>query len=184
MPTLSQFRRKPSKFGVRNSLQNRNDHRSFDEQDHFSMITSRSWFYRNLGRVHGQRQPATIAEIAGDCNVAHKQSFPSHSWSIPRINRAESNSTEPGGNNSGFSKKLDFTFSTSNGCTRQLKLCSSSPSNCPGTSETEYPKDPRSKNLDASVSDPKTEVLGRSEATCPLTSKCVCRSSLDSSILE
>ena len=44
---------------------------------------------------------------------AHNRPSPlCHSWSIPLISKAQSNSTEPSGNLDTFSKKLDTTLST------------------------------------------------------------------------
>jgi hypothetical protein len=97
------------------------------------------------------------------------------------MSRAPANSTEPAGNNARSATKLDSTLSTARGCTCQLNARNSWPSNSPGLDVTECPSDPRSKNTDASSSDPKTEVGGSAEATCPSTRRCVRRSSLSNS---
>src|SRR5208282_3368135 len=78
------------------------------------------------------------AESCGYCSsrrarqIEWNDSLPCHSWSIPRISRAQSNSTDPGGNSVRSSKKLDSTFSMAKGATCQSKLRSSRPSNSPG----------------------------------------------------
>src|SRR5262245_46024790 len=106
------------------------------------------------------------SEVAGSgWHPAHKVLLPCHSWLIPRMSRAQSNSTEPAGNKARSAKKLDSTFSTARGCTCQVKVRSSRPSNSPGLLVSEYPSDPRAKKADASSSDPNTEVEGSAWAT-------------------
>jgi len=57
---------------------------------------------------------------------------------MSRINRAQSNATEPNGKMPRFSKKLDCAFSIASGLTCQSALRSSSPSNVPGVAAGEY----------------------------------------------
>jgi hypothetical protein len=125
-----------------------------------------------------------LRQLSPSGNVASTQSdsLPCHSWSIPRIKRAQSNSTEPAGNRARSSKKLDSTHSTAKGSTFQVKLRSSRPSNRPGCAVTEYPNDPFSRNLEASPSELKIDVCGKSGTTWPSTAKCVRRSSLSRTI--
>src|SRR6267154_3819901 len=103
---------------------------------------------------------AYFSGTAGAAAGEQRHSLPCHSWSMPRIKRAQSNSTEPAGNRVRSSKKLDATRSTARGSTCQLKLRSSNLSNSPGLPVTEQPKAPRSKKFESSRTEPNTYVLG------------------------
>src|SRR5438128_7580835 len=97
---------------------------------------------KKCGQVHGVLPrrfsflfypfPEKVADRLSMLSVSR----PCHSCSIPRIKRAQSNRTEPCGNNVPSPKKLDSTFRTAKGWTCQVTLRSSRPSNSPGVAVT------------------------------------------------
>jgi len=82
----------------------------------------------------------------------------------------ESSSAVPGGKSVSSSKKLDRTWITTSGSTRQPVQASSTPSNSPGRPVAEYPSGASSKKADASGTEAKTDPAGMAEAMVALTS--------------
>src|SRR5262249_45764656 len=99
---------------------------------------------------------------------------------MPRINRAQSNPIEPLGKSDSSSKKLDRTSSTSSGSTCQFRQRSSKPWKRDRSGVAEYPREPASKNAEASPSERNTDDAGNLSVRRPRTDMLVTPSSLQS----